>query len=188
MKLESGAVVGVFGLPCAGKTMVIKAIIESSREMLAYVSSGDIARRLSTETETKHMAGGNLFPYEDPLRAEIFKTVEARRAAGAEIVFLDGFPRFDDQVRWMLANQLAGHGAGALVQIHGTDLLKRAQQRARDPNDTLEVLQRRLSKQGADIQGMEEVIFRTGIPYFTVMNTELGNAVTQLAKYLGIRR
>ena len=83
MKHRSGRVIGMFGLPCSGKTTIAKAILGSSNEIIAHVSTGDIARQLSTDKETEHMAEGNLFPDESRIREEIEKVVARGRVYGA---------------------------------------------------------------------------------------------------------
>lgn len=189
-KFRSGRVVGLIGLPCSGKTTLVKALIQSSKEIIAHISTGDIARRLSTNAETEHMAEGNLFPLEDLMREEILKLVEKRKGQGSEIVFLDGCPRFDDQVKWMLDNQLAGGPVtdGCLIKIIGEDLLIRAKHRMRDDQDALGQLQLKINKQEKMIDQMEKVIFRYGLPYYTVMNSDLSYAATTLAKIVGLRK
>ena len=145
MKPLSGRVICVFGLPCSGKTTVIKALMGSSKELMAHISSGDIARKLSTDTEIKHMAKGNLFPFEEPLRADIYSSIHKRRTSGAEVIFLDGFPRFDDQVKWLLENQLAGTiMEGCFVQIIGDDLHSRALGRMRNDQDASDKLDKKI--------------------------------------------
>ena len=184
----SGNIVGVFGLPCSGKSTIINALISSSRTLMASISSGDIARRLSTTADTKHMADGNLFPFEGPLRAEILSTIDKRRIAGAEVIFLEGFPRTVDQIHWLLDNGLAGYGSGCLIKIEGDNLFERAVQRNRDFQDDPALLKKKIDKQAAEISKMEELIFKVGIPYQVIMNVEITNAVQQFAKYLGIRK
>ena len=189
MHIQSGRVVGMFGLPCSGKSTLLKILVESSREVMAVISSGDIARRLSSEADTKHMAAGNLYPHEDKLRAEILETVNKRRAGGAEVIFLDGFPRTPEQIQWLVENQLAGSaGEGCLVQIVGDDLIKRAQERSRDSQDDVHAIQAKINKQRAEIAKMDTIIFRYGIPYYTVMNYDLSVSVKMLAKFIGLKK
>jgi len=189
MKPLSGRVVGIFGLPCSGKTTVARALIDSSREVIARISSGDIAKKLSTDTEIAHMAKGNLFPFEDPLREEIYTTIHKRRTSGAEIIILDGFPRFDDQVKWMLENQFAGTVMeGCFIQIIGEDIQTRALGRMRDDQDSINKFNLKVREQSQKIDGMERLIQRHGIPYYCIPNTDLEVAVKTMAKYLGLRK
>jgi adenylate kinase family enzyme len=188
MKHTSGRIVGVFGLPCSGKTTIIRALVQSSREILAHISTGDIARKLSTEEDKKHMSNGNLYPLEDKMREEILQLVIKRRGQGSEVIFLDSCPRFDEQVQWMLDNQLAGEGAGILIKIEGDHLYERAKLRMRDDQDELDKLEKKIKTQQQLIDGMEKVIFRYGIPYHTIMNTDVVHATTQLSKIVGIRK
>lgn len=189
MKFPSGRVIGVFGLPCSGKTTIIKSLINASKEIIAYISSGDIARKLSSKEEIKVMKGGNLFPFEQILRTELLKLINKRKSMGAELIFLDGFPRFNDQVQWMLNNGLAGtQSDGYLIQIMSDDLLKRAELRARDDQDAPNLIFKKIENQKQMINGMEDVIHRIGIPYYTVMNCDVVSAVQSLVKILKLRK
>jgi len=190
MKYRSGRVVGIFGLPCSGKSTLAKAITQASKELIAHVSTGDIARRLSTAKETQHMAEGNLFPDEDKIRAEMLDMVNKRRSQGSEIIILDSCPRFDDQVKWMVENQLVGvdPSDGCLIKVIGDDLIRRAQERMRDDQDQLIQLNKKIEKHSLMIEQMEALIFRYGIPYYTVVNHEMAQAVKEFAKYLGLRK
>ena len=189
MKPLSGRVVCVFGLPCSGKTTLIKALIASSKELMAYVSSGDIARKLSTDKEIAHMAKGNLFPFEEPLRKEIYDIVHKRRTSGAEVIFLDGFPRFDDQVMWLLENQFAGTVMeGCFIQVIGSDLHDRARGRMRNNQDDKQKLDLKIAEQAKKIEEMEKVIHRHGIPYYCIPNTDMEVAVKDMAKRIGIKK
>jgi len=189
MKPLSGRVVCVFGLPCSGKTTVIRALIGSSNEILAHISSGDIARKLSTDKEIAHMAKGNLFPFEEPLRDSIYEIIHKRRSAGSEIIFLDGFPRFDDQIMWLLENQLAGTiMEGCFIQIIGEDIKTRALGRMRDDQDASDKFDLKVKEQSQKIDNMEKIINRHGIPYYCIPNTSLETAVKVMAKYTGLRK
>jgi adenylate kinase family enzyme len=191
MKPLSGRVIGVFGLPCSGKSTVIKMVVESSREILAVISSGDIARRLSTESETKHMAAGNLFPHEEPLRQEILDTINKRRSGGAEAIFLDGFPRTPDQVKWMVDNQLCGTiMEGYFIQVWCDQIVlaTRAKHRMRDEQDKLDALAMKIETQRGLIDKLDKTIHEYGFPYYMVCNHDISIAAQQLAKTIGLRK
>jgi len=191
LKPLSGRCVWVFGLPCSGKSTVIQALIDSSREILARISSGDIARRLSTTVETQHMAEGNLFPHEQPLREEILNTINKRKASGSEIVFIDGFPRTPEQVKWCADNQLAGTiMEGCFVQIFsdGDTLVTRAKHRMRDDQDKFEALIKKINTQQQLIYKLDKTLLEYGFPYYTVVNQDITLAVKQLAKFVGLKK
>jgi adenylate kinase family enzyme len=191
MKPLSGRVIGVFGLPCSGKSTVIKMIVESSREILATISSGDIARRLSTETETSHMAAGNLFPHEEPLRKEILDTINRRRGGGAEAIFLDGFPRTPEQVQWMVDNQLTGtimEGCFIQVWCDPIVLATRAKHRMRDEQDKLDALNKKIDTQRAFIDRLDKAIHGYGFPYYTVCNHDISIAAREMIKHVGLKK
>lgn len=189
MKRRSGRVIGVFGVPCSGKTTLIETIVQSSKEIIAHIKTRDIAYRLSTSTEIEHMAKGNLFPSEDRMREEILKMVNKRKSQGAELIFLDSCPRFDDQVRWMLDNQLAGTKEdGCFIKVIGENLDLRAEHRMRDDQDASDKLLLKIRKQRKMIDLMEKVIFRYAIPYYTIINRDLAQATISLAKIVGLRK
>lgn len=188
MKFQPGAVVGVFGLPCSGKTTVIRSLIDSSREVLAYISSGDIARKLSDESDIKHMSEGNLYPHENKLREEIYNTINKRRNSGAQLIFVDGFPRFDDQVVWLLENRFMGGLDGCLLQIIGDNLSHRAKLRYRDDQDSQDKLLLKIKEQSGKIDAMEKLIMYYSIPYHCILNVDLEIAVKQMVKFLGLRK
>ena len=164
--------------------------MESSREVLSHIITGDIARELSTAKETQHMAEGNLFPHEDLIRAKTAEMVEKRRKHGAEIVFLDGCPRFDDQVKWLLEQQFIGAETGCLVKIESDvyESIERAKQRNRDEQDKTEFLLKKIEKHSQMIAQMERLISYYAIPYYTIPNTDLFQATKTLAKYVGLRK
>lgn len=186
---RSGRIVGVFGLPCSGKTTLINAVKDASKEIVAHISTGDIARRLSTEADTKHMAEGNLFPHEDKIRAEILDLIRKRQEQGAEVVILDGCPRTADQVKWMFENQLAGTALeGCFIQVAGEDLMQRAILRYRDDQDAADKVLKKIELQRRNIAEMEPEIFSLGAPYFTVLNSDLYNAAASFARFIGLRK
>jgi len=191
LKPLSGRCIWVFGLPCSGKSTVIQALIDSSREIVARISSGDIARRLSTEVETKHMEAGNLFPYEEPLRKELLETIYKRRASGSEIVFIDGCPRQSSQVKWTADEGLAGTIAdGCFIKIHAeyTVLVERAKHRMRDDQDKFEALVKKIETQQRLLGEVDKTLVSYGFPYYTIENYDISFAVKQLAKFVGLKK
>ena len=191
MKPMSGRIVGVFGLPCSGKSTIINALIESSRELLVRVSSGDIVREMASQEDKDHMADGDLFSDEDRLRAELIKKINIRRGQGAEIIFLDGFPRTPNQIKWMMDNQLAGtEMEGYFIQVKSdiNDMIKRVASRNRDEQDDVELIKKKIKKQSKLISEMDNIIFMYGIPYFTIINIDLERAIINLAKIVGLRK
>lgn len=189
MKRRSGRIIGVFGVPCSGKSTLIETLVQSSKEIIAHIKTGDIARHLSTEVELEHMAQGNLFPFEDRMREEILKMINKRRGQGSELIFLDSCPRFDDQVKWMLDNQLTGtEEDGCFIKVIGENLRIRAEHRMRDDQDELDKLLLKIEKQDRLINQMEKVIFQYGIPYYTIINSDLVQAASSLARIVGLRK
>lgn len=182
-------IVGVFGLPGTGKTTIVKALINASREIMTYISSGDIARDISSQHEKDYMAKGNLFPYEEVIRGEILKLINKRKGQGADYIFLDGFPRTAEQIRWLLDNQLAGtFEDGCFLHVRGGDLERRILSRARDDQDSVIALRKKIDNQQVLIDTMDKHIVEYGLPYFTIINTDLERSVIQLAQILKLRK
>jgi len=191
LKPLSGRCVWVFGLPCSGKSTVIQALIDSSREIIARISSGDIARRLSTTADTQHMASGGLFPHEEVIRKEILETINKRKASGSEIVFIDGAPRQASQVKWAADEGLAGTIAdGCFVRIHAdyTELVERAKFRMRDNQDKFEALVKKIETQQRLLGEVDRTLVSYGFPYYTIENYDISFAVKQLAKFVGLKK
>jgi len=190
-KPTSGRIVGMFGIPCSGKSTLIDMAVNASREMIARISSGDIARRLSQEAETKHMAEGNLFPHEDKLREEILTAIGKRRTSGAEVIILDGFPRTGEQVQWMLENQLVGTVyEGCLIKIHidTNEAIRRACMRNRDDQDSPDLIIKKIDKQLKMIDELEGWIFRLGVPYYTIHNLSLQHSVENFVRRMELKK
>jgi adenylate kinase family enzyme len=182
-------VVGIFGLPCSGKTTIVKTLVGASREIIATISTGDIVRKLSSEAETANMAKGELFSDEDRLRTEVLNIINKRRVSGAELILLEGMPRTKEQVEWLLKEQLVGGpGNGCLVQIMGDRLLERAGNRFRDEQDASDLLQLKIDKQQKEISRMDDYIHRIGIEYWVIQNYQLDLAVKRFAHLLGLRK
>jgi len=168
--------IGVFGLPCVGKGAVISAIQHQMQRTSATVSSsGEVADLLTPEIKAQ-MKGGALFPLEDQLRERIRAKTDFWIKAGRSVIFLDGFPRFNDQVDWLVNVYHPMIDANVMfLKVDGGSLeniKKRAETRARDEFDTDPVLlMARIDRQASMITGIEQAIFRHGLPYYTVVNS-----------------
>jgi len=190
-QFTSGRIIGVFGIPCTGKSTIIKTIIESSRDLIAHISTGDIVRQIMSDEENNHMADGNLFPDEEKLLSEVEKLIYKRRSQGCEIIILDGLPRHRDQVKWMLDNQFAGTFVeGRLIQISADVevIIKRAEERMRNDQDELRALLKKMNNQTRLIDDMESLIFHFAIPYYSLVNHDLEKTVADFAKIIGLRK
>src|SRR5271165_5796290 len=86
------------GLPCCGKTYAAQLFAKAFHGNATSISTGDIARELSTKETWAITEKNDLFPLEDLLRAELKGRIE--RSPSQNIV-IDGFPRFGEQAEYL---------------------------------------------------------------------------------------
>jgi adenylate kinase family enzyme len=181
-------IIGVFGVPCVGKGSVIEALQASllDRYRCAVISSSSVVKDLLTDEDKTAMAAGGLFPREDELRTVLHGLIDDWYAFGADIILLDGFPRFDDQLRWL--RQMWYQQEIQMVQILGPDdmtLVRRASKRARDTFDTdPKLAEGRILTQRKLISGLEHMIQQYGLHYTSVINYTVANAAKELERKL----
>jgi adenylate kinase family enzyme len=171
----------VIGEPCVGKGTLIKAVHEKILEdaPVAVLSCGDIVRKLLTAEDREIMKNGGLFPREDPLRDEIYQTVEHMFAFGADVVILDGFPRWNDQLQWMMNNFVYPMQAIRVMAQSDFELETRAAKRNRDEFDRPPQLWQRVAEQRARVAEMESMFGMYAIPYSTVINDHVERATAE---------
>jgi tRNA uridine 5-carbamoylmethylation protein Kti12 len=177
----SDLILSVIGAPCVGKGSVLedvqKKMLEEAR--VALVSTSKFIKRILTPEDVEAMKNGGLFPREEPLREMLYDEVDNLFALGAEVVMIDGFPRWDDQLKWMVQNFVQPMSIVQIVAPNDFELAKRAAQRNRDEHDRGDAFIARLNRQRAEIAKMEPLISMYAIPYTTVINDYKERAVLE---------
>jgi hypothetical protein len=101
------------------------------------------------------------------------------RRTGAQVIFVDGFPKSEEGVQYLWDNRLVHAGEGAIVQVM---------------TDPELILHRRTATMGGieawyeQLGSIEEFIRRYDMPYFTIHNDDLENAVGDLARRASVTR
>jgi adenylate kinase len=132
-KPRTKQIVCLIGLPCSGKSHAAKLI--SAKNEGTYISTGDIARSLTTtEQQRAETERQDLFPLEEELRAELTKRIER---APTNLVVIDGFPRSPEQAQFLLDQYWIY--LPEIIEINAGDvrtLMTRAWFRSRDHQDS----------------------------------------------------
>lgn len=110
----------LLGQSNSGKSTIGKVVAQ--RTGIKYVSSGDIARKMSVDVQ-RDLNAGKLAP-EDRMRKEIRWELTHNNA-----LILDGFPRFLDQYIWM--KQFNARFIYVIIEAPYEDILARAMGRRR---------------------------------------------------------
>jgi adenylate kinase family enzyme len=172
------------GLPCVGKGTIAKRIHDEmlDRGRIGIVTTSDIVRRILTDDDKEKMKQGGLFPREAELRDQLYGDIEQQYAMGAQAVLLDGFPRFDDQVVWLVQTfydrplQIFN-----IVAPSDFDMLGRAAKRGRDEFDTdRNKAMARIVHQRGLFSGAERQILTYALPYSTIINDYVDRAVSEI--------
>lgn len=179
----------VTGMPLTGKSTFAKKIVEYLGDA-TYISTGDIARELIKESVDPdklniEMATTDMFPYEDLLRSELMRRVEASTAT---YLVLDGCPRSKDQFAWLRDKLWHYFPVLVLTDVSGSyeALYNRAKMRARDENDTDPTkLVRRLYIAASFVGGAHEDAIRNKIPVAKVYTDKsVEKSLIEVAKLL----
>lgn len=175
-------IISVIGVPCVGKGSIAEGLREELQHnyRTSIITTSDIISKLLTEADKEAMKGGGLFPREDELRSSLLDTIEVHLAFGADIIILDGFPRFDDQVKWLVQTFFQHQLYVVQVMANDFELIKRANARNRDEYDTGDKLLARISRQRSLLAGVDVAINKYNIPYTSVINDHLDRAVAEL--------
>ena len=144
---NNAKIIGIFGLPLVGKDTLINAILtKHPKAKVAVINSGDIVRHINDAEANAKMAKTGLSPLEDQLRAEIARQIGAYFRLDAGMILLNGFPRFGDQVQWLIDNY---HDSGIsfikLLPSSQFDVRQRAARRNRDEFDREPLLSQRIT-------------------------------------------
>jgi adenylate kinase family enzyme len=174
-KAKQGRIVAVFGIPFSGKTTLVNAIQGASKKIVAVISTGDIARSLITEEDKAAMAKGGLFPREEEMRDEILKKIDQFRQKSAEVIFIDGCPRFDDQVLWLWEQKLVGRHHGKIVKVEASNpaIIRRSGVRKRIDDDVAS-FRDRILHQKSKFPEIDRMIQKLGLmrDYYTIQNED----------------
>jgi adenylate kinase family enzyme len=175
------------GMPCSGKGTIVKALHEKLLDVYrtTVISTSDIVKKIITEEDKEIMKNGVLFPRETELRAELGYCIERVYALGTQLILLDGFPRFDDQVRWLRQTFYASPLEFYEVRAQDDfELVKRASLRNRDEFDQPEKFKQRLSEQRKLFSAAESMIQYYALPYRTIMNVDTTLAVSNAMQWI----
>lgn len=175
-------IVSFLGLTCSGKGTITKKVHEKllDKYRVAILSSSDVVKTIITDADREAMQSGGLFPREPELRDAIYAQVEGMFAFGAQMVLVDGFPRFDDQVRWM--RQTFYEYPLQFIEVRARDdfeLTRRAAARNRDEFDVGAKFMSRLTEQRSKLASATGMILQYALPLATVINDHLDRAVAE---------
>lgn len=174
-KPKQGRIMSIFGVPFTGKTTLVNSIQGASKKIIAVISTGDIARSLVTEEDKKIMASGGLFPREEEMRNEILKRIDQFRQRSAEVIFIDGCPRFDGQVHWLWEQKLVGSGNGKIIKIEASNnsIIRRSGIRKRSDDDVAS-FKDRIFFQRKQFPNIDRMIRTLGLmnDYYTIQNED----------------
>lgn len=174
------------GLPCSGKSYAAKLIVNKVfGDTGVYISTGDIARSLSTTQELKDKTSElDLFPGEQELRSKLLELIESTTATN---VIVDGFPRFDGQVDFIVDNLWIYHPK--VIDINAGDvstLAARARNRARDQRD-LDEFRSRLSKASLNMSSVYEALNRRLLSFYTIMSGDDEYMIREFKRMFGVK-
>ena len=177
----SELILSAVGVPCSGKGTILKRVQMKMLEEapVALINASKFVHQLMTPEDKESMQNGGLFPREEPLRELLYQEVERLFAFGAEVVMLDGFPRWDDQLKWMVQNFVQPISMVHITAPSTFELVKRASLRNRDEYDVGEQFLARVNTQSAKISEMENLISMYAIPYTTIINDYEDRAVSE---------
>lgn len=121
----------IIGPPCSGKSTIGCKLADLIH--YNYVSSGDIARKLSQSQEMiDRLNKGEMFD-ENTMRSEI-----KRILSNTDNVVLDGFPRFEDQLVWLMKQFSKVNYTFVHVDAPLTEIARRAMGRNREDDSALD--------------------------------------------------
>jgi adenylate kinase family enzyme len=158
------------GLPLSGKSHMARILADSVQNSL-HISTGDIARNLIKSPEQqKEMEKKDLFPGETQLRTELKRQIDD---ATSMCIFVDGFPRFGDQAKYLVDNFY--DLSPIVIDVNAGDistLSARARVRARDARDSNPVeFMQRLALAMRNHNEVSTVLQQRMVPVYTIFST-----------------
>ena len=177
-------VVPIFGVPGSGKTSLAMGL---SRVLHTYmfVSSGQIVRRIGVnKIEGDEMRKTGLYPHESVLRGRIAQYILDYRHERpfVQTILMDGFPRTQDQVRWLFG---AGAFVSASIWLTARDWRERLARRAREDQ---RVEKDRAIKQLGLIEDAAFELYDRGIRNVIIDTTGMSQAEVRTAAIRGMNR
>lgn len=152
------------GPPCSGKSTIGKMLADTFG--CKYVSSGDIARKMAeADGDMRNLDAGKMAP-ESRMREEISSVLYQN-----ENLILDGFPRFTDQLDWLI-ERYDGKIIFVIVDVSITQLFKRAV--SRDRSDDVAIHERVMYYVKNTIPMIDQINSRQ-LPRCTVDNSSSAN-------------
>ena len=113
----------------SGKSTIGKEVAKMLK--VRYISSGDIARKMSEDVR-RHLNNGGLAP-EEEMREEILKAITSDTTP----FMLDGFPRFCEQYDWLNESLEECEFIYVIVDVPRKDILRRSVARQRDDDKSI---------------------------------------------------
>ena len=164
----------LIGQSNSGKSVLGKAVAE--RLGIRYISSGDIARKMSNEVQDK-LSHGELAP-EQEMREAILRYIDNDITS----YILDGFPRFYEQYEWL--NQTIAHDLiYVYIDVPDTDILSRAKLRNRYDDKSIK---KKIQFFRENTEPMMHEIFGNGCGHVYVINngnsTNIEDNINKLSK------
>jgi adenylate kinase family enzyme len=159
-------------------------ILASSVQNSLHISTGDIARSLiSGPEQQKEMEKKDLFPGEMQLRAELKRQIDD---AASMCIFVDGFPRFGDQAKYLIDNFY--DISPIVIDVNAGDmstLSARARVRARDNRDSNPVeFMQRLALAMQNHNEVSVVLHQRLVPVYTIFSTGDANSILNQFKQI----
>lgn len=121
-------IITLLGESNCGKSTIGKKLADTLD--IKYVSSGDIARSMS-EDVNRSLNNGDLAP-EDAMREEILKRISDTNGN----IILDGFPRFEDQYKWL--NGFGYDIVNIIIEVPYSQIVARSKSRHRADDCSIE--------------------------------------------------
>lgn len=124
----------LIGQSNSGKSTIGRAVAEKMN--MKYISSGDIARSMSEDVQNK-LNDGELAP-EDAMRERIWNILWEMKRADKDFI-LDGFPRFQEQYKWLDDKKWSYslHLVYVHIDVPDDDIIMRAINRGRCDDDSI---------------------------------------------------